>query len=215
MKKDSQDRIVYLHTTHTIIDYVNNLSKKYFPNLTTVHLLDENILADIKLGNLDDAKDKLQNLIKGSQISGCKKIMITCSSTGELLDSLNIEDKKQIVRIETPAIDVIKRKYKNTGVIFTNPPVWPQIQRIIKERNADLSKFSPCYVEHAFDALLNGDIDRHDGLIKSYIENNSHNYDSLFLAQVSLCSAYSRLGIIGVDTPLVLMAELGIISLLN
>lgn len=69
-----------------------------------------------------------------------------------------------------------------------------------------------CFIENAFDNLLNGNTIEHDSLIIKFLKENQKKVDVYFLAQVSICSIKDRVKKFEVNIPIVFMAEMGIIG---
>lgn len=213
MPKTIPDNVYYIHTTHTIIDYINIVSARYIAGIQTVHLLDESMLGDIKKGDVSSAQSKLQHLVQGALHSGAQQIMVTCTSTGRLVDSLPPEYVPYMRRIELPAVAALEAARKRTNIVYTNPTVWPEMQQILQERGVDESLYVPLFVAGAFEKILAGDKAGHDLLIQEHLERNSTHADAHLLAQVSICSALERLGELNLDAKVISLAELGIMSL--
>lgn len=139
--------------------------------------------------------------------------MITCTSTGRLIDNMDDELRSVIARIEQPAIREIARKGGKTGIVYTNPTVWPEMQIIMRAADIADNDFAPCYVPGAFESILSGHREKHDKLIVEYIQAYREAFDSFMLAQVSICSAEERLSIFSGNEQILSMAELGVQNL--
>lgn len=214
MRQGMENSIVYIHTTAAIIEYITTLSKRAMPNRSIIHILDESILYDIKNADPQSATKKLKNILEGAQHSGAQQFMVTCTSTGRLIDSLNKNLKSKIVRIEEAAVLDIKSKLRNetgrVGVIYTNPTVWPEMELILVRSGVDRSRFSPCFIDGAFENVLCGNIDNHDKIISEYMREHGHKYAALLLAQVSVCNAMDRIETSASGINIISIAELGI-----
>lgn len=208
-----KNSIVYIHTTHTIIDYITLLSRREMPDRKILHILDESILYDIKEGDIISATSKLQSIIEGAQHSGARQFMITCTSTGRLIDNLGSVIQSQITRIEDAAIAEIKSRTGRIGIVYTNPTVLPEIKYLLHNSGVDANRLAPCFVDGAFESILCGNMAYHDKLIWSYIQTCSGKYDSFLLAQVSICSAQERLEQTVNNKQIISIAELGISKL--
>lgn len=204
--------VYFIHTTHTIIGYVNDLCARHLQGVKVMHLLDESLLGDIKAGDTVSAQSKLQHLVEGSLHSGAGQIMVTCTSTGRLIDGLPSRYRARIQRIETPALQKVEDTGEKTSIVYTNPTVWPEIEQLLQQRN--MAAFCrPSFVPYAFEKVLQGDIVGHDKAIAEHLTRNALGSDIFLLAQVSICSALERLGDIKTNAEVISLAELGIISL--
>jgi Asp/Glu/hydantoin racemase len=213
MSQVTKNSIYYIHTTHTIIDYIDELSRRHLSGVSIVHLLDESMLADIKRGDTDSAKSKLQHMVEGALHSGAEHIMVTCTSTGGLINALPASYKSHIHRIETAAIQRLENIGLRTSIVYTNPTVWPEFKQILGEANVSEALYVSAHVENAFDKMLAGDKAGHDQLIKDFLERNEQKTGAHLLAQVSICSALERLKPFISDSTIISMAELGIMGL--
>ncbi|MBD3280065.1 hypothetical protein GF389_00890 [Candidatus Dojkabacteria bacterium] len=205
MKMNLNNKIFLLHTTHKIIDYFERLVKTNLPDSSLYHLLDETILEDITTGDMDRASRKLRSLLDSTEEAS--RVVVTCTSTGELIDTLPLEIQKRITRIERPALNTILKRYKKPGIVFTNKTVWKQFQRILKQMKTNENMFAPLYVPNAFNEMLKGNFKLHDIMIDKYLRSNTGTYDSYLLAQVSICSATDRGYLKDLSIPVINISE--------
>jgi hypothetical protein len=213
MPQATKNNIYYIHTTHTIIDYITTLSRRYLGDTQIVHLLDESMLADIKRDDTESARSKLLHMVEGALHSGAEQIMVTCTSTGRLIDALPATYKPYIQRIESAAVQTLITSGQRTGIVYTNPAVWPEFQQIMRDNRVPETLYTPAYIKQAFDKILSGDREGHDRLIKEFLTKSKPDVASHLLAQVSICSALERLEPFAAGANTISMAELGIMQL--
>jgi len=163
----SKSKFCFIHTTHKVIPFIDVLGKLHYPDSEIYHFLDESILTDIDKKSYTLAGKKLNNLIQNAESLGPKKIIITCTATGNLIKNIlkDTVHADNIFRIETPAILEIKNHKGLIGVVYTNAPVWDQIVELMSEYNIDKERLYPYYVPGAFKAMLEGDTAKHDLLV--------------------------------------------------
>jgi Asp/Glu/hydantoin racemase len=180
-----------IHTGPVLVDVLKNLFPEILPDVRLVNVVDDSLLADVRsAGALTPAVSRRiveYGLIAAS--SGADAILNCCSSVGEAADVLgklvNIPVVKIDDRMALRAVELGSR----IAVMATLATTLDPTERLILRKAAESGReiHTKRYLaDSAFDALIAGDTNRHDELVRTTIQQAMDENDVVVLAQGSM-----------------------------
>jgi Asp/Glu/hydantoin racemase len=180
-----------IHTGPVLVDGLRKLFLEMLPDTRLVNVVDDSLLADVRsAGSLTPAVSRRiigYGLIAAS--SGADAILNCCSSVGEAADMLARMVEIPVVKIDdrmaSRAVELGSRIAVMATVATTLDPTERLILRKAAESGREIQT-KRYLADQAFDALLAGDTDRHDQLVRTTIEQAMDENEVVVLAQGSM-----------------------------
>jgi aspartate/glutamate racemase len=180
-----------IHTGPVLVEVIKSLVKEVLPGTRLVNIVDDGLLSEVReAGHLTPAVSR--RLIGYGVLAagaGADAILNCCSSVGEAAELLARVVEIPVVRIDEPMAQRAVESGSRIAVVATLATTLDPTSRLIlrkaHESGRDISVKS--YVaDSAFDALLAGDAERHDGLVNAVIDRAVEDNDVVVLAQGSM-----------------------------
>jgi Asp/Glu/hydantoin racemase len=194
-----KDMLVIIHTMPFLVDLFAELCREKLPGIKVLHVLNEPLLEHVRQAGSIQPEDlgQLQSHISTAESIGANAVLVTCSTLSPGVD--HIHAHIPVLKIDEAMIAQAVSSGRRIGVIATNRttllPTQAQLQSQA-ERSGKQVEVTMVLVENALEALLNGDGDSHDALVKSAIQELASKVDVIVLAQASMARV---LGVLGKD----------------
>lgn len=183
-----KDRLVLIHTVAPLVELFSRKCKEQLPGVEVFHILDEPLLEQVRAHGKIEPEDisRLQTHINTGEEINAKLVIVTCSTLSPAVSK--VKAAIPIIRIdEAMAIQAIASGNR-IGVVATNPTTLEPTKNLLLTKAALLGKrvdIQLVLAEGAFTALLNGDGERHDHLVKRAVLDLSTQVEVVVLAQAS------------------------------
>ena len=122
-----------------------------------------------------------------------RAVLVTCSTISPLVDNLRPLTAMPLVKIDEAMIAAAIQAGSHLGVLVgvlaTNPTTLGPMQEMLKAQALQVDKEITCelvLVEGAFAALMNGNSEEHDRLVRPAVLELSERVDVIMLAQASM-----------------------------
>jgi Asp/Glu/hydantoin racemase len=179
-----------IHTVGNLRNVFGPLAEELLPDARVRHVVDESLLQDaIARGELTpEIEARLAGHVAELEGSGVDAIMVTCSSMGQGVDRLAARMDLPVLRVDAAMVDEALRIGKRIGVLATlRTTMTPTVELVCASSNGDgRVKIESHVCEGAFEALKAGDVERHDGLVRSGLRRIEPLVDVVILAQASM-----------------------------
>jgi Asp/Glu/hydantoin racemase len=191
--------IVVVHTGPVTVEPIKHQFKEILPDARVINIVDDSLLNDVRTaGHLTpEVTSRIYSYMANAQAMGADIILNACSSVGEASDRLREMIRTPIVKIDEAMALEASSIGSRIGVVATVKttlePTVRLIQRKAVEHGRDV-KVLERIAEGAFDALLGGDAERHDDILKRTIADLMEHVDVVVLAQVSMARLIPALG---------------------
>lgn len=191
--------IVVIHTGPVTVQPIKDQFKELLPDVRVVNIVDDSLLNDVRsAGQLTpEVTSRIYSYMSNAQAMGADIILNACSSVGEATDLLRDMIRTPIVKIDEAMAQEASRIGSRIGVVATVKTTLEPTVRLIQKKAAEHGR-SVTVVERiaegAFDALLGGDGERHDEILKHTIVDLMKLVDVVVLAQVSMARLVPALG---------------------
>jgi Asp/Glu/hydantoin racemase len=164
-----------------------------------INIVDDSLLNDVRAaGHLTaEVTSRIYSYMANAQAMGADIILHACSSVGEASDLLRGMIRTPIVKVDETMAEEASRIGSRIGVVATVKTTLEPTARLIKKKAAEHGwpiTVTERIAEGAFEALLAGDGERHDAILKQTILDLVETVDVVVLAQVSMARLVPALG---------------------
>lgn len=187
-----------VHTSTTLAPVFGQLCKTKLPRVDTFNIVDDSLVRAIgaRGGITPEISRRVAGYITSAESGGADYILVTCSSIGPAVEAAAQFTRVPVLRVDQPMADAAVQKGKKIGVIATLPTTLEPTADLV-ERRAALAGKSIELVSRlcagAFDALMNGETDKHDKLVSSALRDLADEVDVILLAQASMARVVDTL----------------------
>jgi aspartate/glutamate racemase len=191
--------VVVIHTGPVTIQPLKDQFKEFLPDVRMVNLMDDSLLNDVmKAGYLtEEVKERIYSYMKNAESIGADMILNACSSVGEATDMIKNRIHIPILKIDEAMADQACELGQKIGVLATVKTTLEPTVRLVmkkaKEKNKEITVVEQI-AEGAFQALLEGNGEKHDQILTDTITNLMEQVDVIVLAQVSMARLIPSLG---------------------
>ncbi len=184
-------RLGLIHTVPFLVDLFKKLLAERYPNLESFHILDESILQEVARhgGLTPNVVRRITLQAINARDAGAGLIVFTCSATGPSIETARQTVDVPILMIDDPMASTAVRMGRRIGLVCTNPTTRVPSETLIKRHAAEQGKDVEVTVAleaEAFEAVLAGDKERHDAIVKEAARKISQQTDVVVLAQASM-----------------------------
>ncbi len=192
-------RVVFIHTSPAAVGPLMQYYVEAAPELEITNLLDDGILRFFAAERMDDARRRLDEMIKvAREVYEAELAMITCSAVPKaMLEQLRAGAGIPLLKIDDPMARLAAQSGKKIGVAVTFPPTLEPTTKLLNraafEAGVAIEILSEV-VPEAYRALLAGEHQKHDGLLLTAVERlEERGVDAIVLAQVSMARILPQL----------------------
>jgi Asp/Glu/hydantoin racemase len=184
-------KVVLIHTLPLLINTFNDLSAQLLPGVEMLHILNEVLVEEVRMSGAVGERQKnwLRLHVASAQYIHASAVLVTCTILSACVDEVRAEFDIPIIRIDEEMAKSAVACGQRIGIIATNPDTIQLSAQLIVDYAAQVDK--PVQVTtrlagEAFAAVRNGELARHDQLVKQAVMDLSPNVDVVILAQASM-----------------------------
>ncbi len=157
----------------------------------TFHMVDESLLIDLmKLGELSPSiTRRLCRHVVSAEEAGADIIAVTCSSISPAVDVARKLVTHPLLKIDEPMAEAAVARGRRIGIVATVSTTLDPTSNLLRQKASEASKEISIYTalcQDAFQAILQGDIEKHDRLVMEKATALAQKVDVLVLAQGSM-----------------------------
>ena len=191
--------IVVVHTGPVTVQPLKDQFKDQIPDARVINIVDDSLLNDVRTaGHLTtEVTGRLFTYMSNAQAMGADIILNACSSVGEATDLLRNMIRTPIVKVDESMAEEASRIGSKIGVVATVKTTLEPTTRLILKKAAEHGRTIEVVeriADGAFEALLAGDAQGHDDILKKTITDLMNEVDVVVLAQVSMARLVPSLG---------------------
>ncbi len=205
-----------LHTGPVLVEVLKKLFQELLPQVRLVNVVDDGLLTDVRAAGA--LTPSLTRRVVGygllAEASGADAILNCCSSVGEAADMLAGMVVIPVVKIDDRMSEIAVQTGTRIGVVATVATTLDPTERLIQRKAVALGKAvvtTRFLADSAFDALLAGDAQQHDEIVKAEIERAMRENDVVVLAQGSMARLVPQMQASS-SVPLLSSPRLGVIA---
>jgi Asp/Glu/hydantoin racemase len=198
--------LVLIHTVPPLINVFDRLTGQILPGVRVKHILDEPLLETIRLrGRLAQADgERLLSHLKLAELIGAQAVLVTCSTTSPLVDSLQVQVAIPVFKIDQAMIEQAVQLGTRIGVVATNRTTLEPTRQMLltqAEKTGKKIEYTEKFINGALEALLEGQAGLHDRLVQQAIRQVRPAVDVVVLAQASMARALDTSAVLGKGAP--------------
>ncbi len=183
--------VVVVHTGPVSVDPIKEQFRKIMPDVRVVNIMDDSLLNDVMAaGHLTEAvTGRILSYMQLGQQMGAVALLNACSSVGEAASAARLSIGIPIIKIDEAMAEQAVATGPRVGVVATVRSTLDPTVRLIEAKAAAAGrsiKVTEALAEGAFQALLDGNSERHDDIVRGTIQAVSEQVDVIVLAQVSM-----------------------------
>ncbi len=185
--------IAVIHATRAAVVPIEETFERLWPDAETICLLDESLSRDLaRNGDLNPAIfDRIERLARFGKEGGASAILYSCSAFGAAIEAVQASLELPVLKPNEAMLEEALETGGTIRLAATYQPTIPSVLEELREMAAGRGQeveAESCFVAGAFDALLAGDIEKHDTLIAEALEGLAP-CDTVLLGQFSMARA--------------------------
>jgi Asp/Glu/hydantoin racemase len=195
---DAPRRLALVHTVAGLVPRFRELAAELIPDVETFDIVDETLLRDATREgrvSLETAR-RLFSHLAAAEIHGADAILVTCSSMGGAVDAARPFAGVPLLRVDQAMAEQAVERGSRVGVLATLwstlGPTAALIRRTAVEAERSV-EVRDRLCDGAFEALAEGDTDRHDTLVRDGLRELLGWADVIVLAQASMARVVDTL----------------------
>ena len=185
-------KLVYLHTVTSLVTLFNQLSKEILPpDVEVVHIADEMLLKlALAQGGLSPfIYRRVADHVAAAEAFGATAIQFTCSSISPCADASRPLVNVPVLKVDEPMVDQAISLGERVGVAATAASTLKPTTELVRSRAALTGReiqVDPLLAEGAFKALMSGDTETHDRIVRDTLKVLMARNQVVVLAQASM-----------------------------
>lgn len=183
-------RIAFVHTVGFLADEFRALTRAQMPGVDCFHVLNESLLQDLLRGAPQaPVYRRVAEQILLAADAQTDLIVMTCSSTSPAVDIARQMVRQPVLKIDDPMAAEAVRIGKRIGLLCTATSTVAPSSALLRAHAAEQGRPVTIHTQvdaEAYAALLSGDREHHDRLVRQSAERLAAEVDVLVLAQASL-----------------------------
>lgn len=191
--------VVMVHTGPVTIQPLNTLAADLLPGARVINLMDDSLLKDVMAaGHLTPAvTNRICQYYTIAEQMGADIILNACSSVGEAADVAAQLVSIPVVKVDIAMAEAAVERATVIGVAATVQTTLDPTVRLIEKTAGQKGKqvtLKRLLCPGAFDALLDGQTEKHDRIVSNELLKLAAEVDLIVLAQVSMGRVAAALG---------------------
>lgn len=187
-------RVCLLHTVTGLPSVFAGLLPAEVGAVDAVNIVDETLLRDtVEHGLLPRTRRRVAAYAGYAEESGAAAVLVTCSSIGEAAEEARAEVGIPVYRVDAPMAAEAVAGGGRIGVLATLAATLGPTRDLLRREAGGPREIRESVCPGAFEALRNGDADRHDAIVAAEARRLAAEVDMLVLAQASMARVVATL----------------------
>lgn len=179
-------------------------------------MVDESLIQDtIRAGSLQKrTMRRLVDQIASAETAGADAVLVTCSSIGAGVALARQLFDIPVMRIDDAMTEMAVQQARRIGVLATLRTTLEPTTALLREKAAEAGQeveLVECLCADAFPAVLAGDTETHDRILRDALTNKLQEVDVIVLAQASMARVVSTLAPGALRLPVLSSPELAVL----
>jgi Asp/Glu/hydantoin racemase len=185
-------KLAFVHTMSALVGLFTDLSGQILADdVEIMHIADEVLLKVVlAAGGLTPfAYRRVAEHAVAAEQAGADAVQLTCSSISPCADAARTLVGIPVLKVDEPMVDRALSLGRRIGVAATVPTTLRPTSELVRARAAALTRpveVEAVLCEGAYAALLAGDAETHDRLVRAALKELSARNDVVVLAQASM-----------------------------
>ena len=208
--------LALIHTSPTLAPGFAALCSQHIPEAKLFHMVDESLIQEtIRAGALQKITiRRLIDQIESAETAGADAVLVTCSSIGPGVALARQIFDIPIVRIDDALAEEAVRRAHTIGVLATLRTTLDPTTAQLRDKAAEAGKtvnLVECLCEEAFPAVIAGDTETHDRILREALMNDLNGVDLIVLAQASMARVVATMPPGALRAPVLSSPELAVL----
>lgn len=205
--------VVVVHTGPATVQPLKQQFQEILPDVRVVNIMDDSLLNDVmSAGQLTEAvSGRILSYMQQGEKMGAVALLNACSSVGEAASAARPVIGVPIIKVDDAMTERAVSIGRRIGVVATVKTTLEPTVRLIRAKAVAAGKeieITEALAEGAFQALLAGNGDQHDVIVKNTIQGLADKVDVIVLAQVSMARLVPQLT--GIKVPVMSSPQSGV-----
>jgi Asp/Glu/hydantoin racemase len=205
-----------IHTSSTLVAGFSALCDQHLPEVRQVHRVDESLIQDtISAGRLQkETIRRLIDQIASAEAAGAGAVLVTCSSIGPGVTIAQSLFDIPVLRIDEAMAEAAVSRARTIGVLATLRTTLDPTLALLRQKAAEAGRaveLVECLCEEAFPAVLAGDNETHDRILRKALVEELNGVDAIVLAQASMARVLATLAPGVLRAPVLSSPELAVL----
>ena len=191
-------RLALIHTVTSLVPVFKTLCSEFILEADIFNIVDESLLQNvIREDNLSavTARRVVGHLLSAEE-AGADLVMCTCSSIGPAVEMARPLLSIRALRVDEPMAEQAVRTGQRIGVAATLRTTLDPTASLIERMATDVGsrvEVTAKLCEGAFDAVISGDTETHDAIVRDGLRELIGQSDVIVLAQASMARVVATL----------------------
>ena len=208
--------LALIHTSPTLTPLFSALCATHLPEVQIFHMVDESLIQDtVRAGELRRVTMRRVVQAVGSAVeSGADAVLVTCSSIGPAVALAQQLFDTPVLRIDEAMAEAAVRQAHRIGVLATLRTTLEPTTALLRAKAAEAGRsveLIECLCEDAFPAVMAGDTETHDTLLRKALTEDMKDADAIVLAQASMARVVATLPEGTLHAPVLSSPELAVL----
>lgn len=178
-------------------------------------MVDESLIQDtVRAGTLrKQTIRRLVDQVASAEAAGADAVLVTCSSIGPGVKVAQQLFDIPVVRIDDAMAETAVRQAQTIGVLATLRTTLSPTTELLREKAAEAGRsveIVECLCAEAFPAVLAGDTEKHDQILRKALLEDLSGVDVIVLAQASMARVVATLAPGALHVPVFSSPELAV-----
>jgi Asp/Glu/hydantoin racemase len=190
--------LALIHTSAVLIPTFAQLCTQHLPGVEIFHIVDESLIKHtIRAGRVEPMTSRrLAGYVQSARDAGADAVLVTCSSIGPATTAVKPLFDFPVLRIDEAMAEKAVSEGGKIGVLATlQTTLEPTVALVRSTALAGGREVEvvPRLCEGAFEAVLAGRTDEHDGMVRKGLAELIPQVDVVVLAQASMARVVGQL----------------------
>ena len=181
----------FIHTALILVEVIKKELSAFSLEVNAFHIVDESLLIDLmKVGGVNpQIIRRLCQHVVAAEEAGADIITVTCSSISPAVDVARKLVNRPVLKIDEPMAEAAVKKGERIGIVATVATTLDLTSNLLRQKAEEAGKkisISTALCQEAFQAILQGDTERHDRIVIEKAVELAKGVDLLVLAQGSM-----------------------------
>jgi Asp/Glu/hydantoin racemase len=183
--------LAFVHTVGKLMPVFDELAQELLPSMDRFHIADESLLRMIlEARGLTPAiyRRVCADLVSAEQ-AGADLVVMTCSSSSPCVDPARSMLSIPVIKVDEPMIDLALTLGRRIGVLATAPTTIGPSADLVRSRAKAAAQevaLDSLLCQNAYAAMLAGNMEQHNELLKASLRRLMADNDVVILAQASM-----------------------------
>lgn len=216
MQNSTPPTLALIHTSPTLTPAFTALCRQHIPEAKFFHMVDESLIQEtIRAGYLQKSTiRRVVGQVASAEGAGADAVLVTCSSIGPAVTLASQMFDMPVIRIDDAMAETAVREAKRIGVLATLRTTLDPTTALLKKKAAEAGReveLIEGLCEDAFPAVLAGDTEKHDSILRKALLDDLKDVDGIVLAQASMARVVATLPPGALSVPVFSSPELAVL----